>query len=155
MATLTDCETKKTKRQVVSPLGLACCLFWTGLLTSLALLHVYIQFSISDQKIAARQIQSARVTSENRARELRVEFERLRGADHIQLLAAQWDMNFDAARRVERIVIPRELATKYEARDWRRSGVGPAQESMTGFERVVAGVAGIVGQGSAYADPDQ
>jgi len=154
MTPLTDCAVKEKATPPAASMGrMLEYVAWATVATSLLLLHVYVRFSISDASISARQIQRERERLENEARELTVEVLRLQEGERMDQLAAQWGMSPPSPRQIDTVRMPRSLAQKYDGGAWRRPARGDETfdaESEPALARVVAGVAGFVGEGRAY-----
>lgn len=156
MTALTTCEVTGKARRAPAPLAsLLRVVGWAAILTTLALLHVYVQFTISDLRMSARALQREQEKLDNRARELKIEVQRLKGAERIDRLARQLGMVPPKPGQVERLNIPVELASKYEGGQWRRGSSFDANPDRNDDEnRILRALAQLplLGGDSARAD---
>ena len=157
MAALTHIRVRRAAKARVLPVGrLLRCAGWVSVVAAMGLLHVFVQFTMSDLRIGARQLQCERERLENEASRLRVGLGNLEGRERIDQLARQWGMGEPKPSQIETLRMPSALAAKYETRPWRRQLHFLEEDSArrargNPLTRIVAGIAELGGD-NAYAN---
>jgi len=153
---LTKCNVGgRSKGRALSLATLVRCVGWAAVATSLVLIHVYVQFTLSDLRISTRRIQTARERLENEANELRVEVLRLQGKERIERLVKEWGMQAPLPGQVKTMKVPETLMAKYEGGQWRLPRALEDEPVDTAVEnplvRMVAGIPYLGGETLAQA----